>query len=201
MTKSSVKIAREKKNEKWPLRWKGGWYVIAVVTQCHESTIAANIEVETLIFTPFCWWCCTVCTTNTYKNHHIAHHNAISKQKRDVNHFAYWSYFILQLPSSVLPVSPNAAVVTPSATALTDSLSNNLFECNQKLKSFFPSPFRSCEISQMKWPKKRLRISFYIFNEKKNTELLNVGKTESKLAKQKQKSFLKKSRRHSVNPE
>lgn len=40
-------------------------------------------------------------------------------------------YGLLQLPTSVLTVSPNAAVVTPSATALTDSLSNNQIQCSK----------------------------------------------------------------------
>lgn len=47
----------------------------------------------------------------------------------------------LQLPSSVLPVSPNAAVVTPSATALTDSLSNNPFHRSKVWICFPPLIF------------------------------------------------------------
>lgn len=67
---------------------------------------------------------------------------SVKYNQEKANIFVYWSYFILQLPSSVLPVSPNAAVVTPSATALTDSLSNNLFECNWIFEFFSSSQNR-----------------------------------------------------------
>lgn len=61
---------------------------------------------------------------------HLQHHDHFyflaSTQKMDYTKCLRTDRIFLQLPSSVLPVSPNTAVVTPSATALTDSLSNNL---------------------------------------------------------------------------
>lgn len=72
----------------------------------------------------------------------------------------YW-LCLLQLPSSVLPVSPNPAVVPPSATALTDSLSNNQIHSHSSLTKFFylvdvcDFGLKFCVLANLNWKFKR----------------------------------------------